>query len=147
MSTEEQNVAVMRAMAQAWNDGTVAQVGASRIAPEFVRHDLAGAWADVTGPDGVADFNRMWNAALADMHLEIVDIFGAGDRVCVHLIGSGIHRGPLLGVPPTGKRVEWHGINIYRLANGKIVETWQLGDVLGILRQIGAVSIVGQAAS
>jgi len=147
MSIEEQNVAVIRAGIQAWNDGTFAEAAVRLAAPEFVRHDLAGAWPDVTGPDGVADFNRMWNAALADMHLEIVDIFGAGDRVCVHLIGSGIHRGPLLGVPPTGKRVEWHGINIYRLANGKIVETWQLGDVLGILRQIGAVSIVGQAAS
>jgi predicted ester cyclase len=40
----------------------------------------------------------------------------------------------------------YDGINIYRLANGKIVETWQLGDVLGILRQMG-VSIGGQVGS
>jgi hypothetical protein len=82
MSVEDENVATMRAFLQRFNEGTpIAQLVPRFCAPEFVRHDLAGALTDVISPDGVTDFLRMWNTALADMHLEIVDIFGAGDRV------------------------------------------------------------------
>lgn len=147
MSIEEQNVAVLRAVIQAWNEGRMAEAAKQFAADGFVRHDLAGAWPDVNGSQGVVDFNRMWNAALAEMHIEIVDIFGAGDRVCMRFVGSGIHRGPLLGVPATGKRIEWNGLNIYRLVDGKVAETWQMGDVLGILRQMGAVSLAGQTVA
>ena len=132
---------------QAWNDGTIATEAARYIAPGFVRHDLNGAWLNVAGPAGVADFLRMLGIALAEMHLEIVDIFAVGDRVCIRFVGTGIHRGEIFGVPPTGRRVTWNGINIYRLVDGKIVETWQLADHLGVLRQMGTVSVAGQASS
>jgi hypothetical protein len=35
--------------------------------------------------------------------------------------------------------VTWKGVNIYRIAGGKLAETWQLSDTLGILRQLGAI--------
>ncbi len=146
MSIEEQNVATVRTLYQAWSDGTAAQVAPRFVAPDFVRHDLSGAWPQVVGHEGLADFARMFSAALAGYHSEIVDIIASGDRVWVRYIGSGIHSGPLLGIPATGKRIEWNGINIYRLVDGKVVETWQLGDLLGILQQMGAVSIKGQPA-
>jgi predicted ester cyclase len=141
MSIEEQNMAVMRAALRAWNEGTVAAASAQFIAPEFVRHDLNGAWQNVAGPGGVADFSRMLSAALGELHLEVAEMVASGDRVVVRFVGSGIHQGELLGVPATGRRVTWNGINIYRRLDGKVVETWQLADHLGILRQMGAVSV------
>lgn len=149
MSIEEQNVAVMRAVLQSWNDGTIATEGARFAAPGFVRHDLNGAGLNVADVHRMpsADYHRMLSVGLAEMHLEIVDIFAVWDRVCVRFVGSGIHRGEFLGVPPTGKRVEWNGINTYRLVDGKIVETWQLADHLGILRQMGTVSVAPTAHS
>jgi predicted ester cyclase len=68
-----------------------------------------------------------------------VDLFGAGDRATLRWIGSGTHQGEFLGVPATGKPIEWNAISIYRLANGKITDTWQLIDAWGILRKMGAV--------
>jgi predicted ester cyclase len=44
-----------------------------------------------------------------------------------------------LGVPATGKRLEWNGIHICRVENGKIAEVWSLGDDLGLLRQMGVL--------
>jgi predicted ester cyclase len=144
MSLEEQNTAVLKAVMQSWNDGTFLQASAKLIAPGFVRHDLAEVFPNVSGIRGVVDSNRMLSTSFAELHLEPVQFVAAGDRVCVHFVGSGVHRGELLGIPPTGQKVTWHGINIYRLANGQIVETWQLADNLGLLRQIGAVTLAEQ---
>lgn len=51
------------------------------------------------------------------------------------------HLGDFAGVPPTGRRVEWSGINWYRIEDGRIVAMWQAADTLGLLQQIGAVTM------
>ena len=68
-----------------------------------------------------------------------------GDKVAVRFTARGTHKGEFLGIPPTGKQVAWAGINIYRVASGKIAETWQLSDGLGLMQQLGVVPPVGQA--
>ncbi len=47
--------------------------------------------------------------------------------------------GELMGTPPSGNRVELTGITIERIMGGKIVETWNNFDQLGMVRQIGAI--------
>jgi predicted ester cyclase len=44
-----------------------------------------------------------------------------------------------MGIPPTGKRVAIRGIDILRIAGGKIVEIWANFDLLGMLQQLGVV--------
>jgi predicted ester cyclase len=44
-------------------------------------------------------------------------------------------------IPPTGKRIDLTGIDIYRVVDGKIVEQWIEQDLLGLLRQLGAVRV------
>jgi predicted ester cyclase len=51
----------------------------------------------------------------------------------------GTHRGELMGIPATGRRVEVAGITIERLVGGKIVEHWRVTDEVGLLRQLGAL--------
>lgn len=50
------------------------------------------------------------------------------------------HTGTFQGVPPTGKQVTWTENNIYRVSQGKVVEMWGCGDLLGIMHQIGAIA-------
>jgi predicted ester cyclase len=57
--------------------------------------------------------------------------------------GTGTHTGELMGVPPTGKRLEMTGIVIYRIAGGKIVERWAQHDVLGLMQQLGVIPTRG----
>jgi len=52
----------------------------------------------------------------------------------------GTHQGELLGVPPSGNRVEVTGITIDRFSGGKFAESWTAYDALGMMRQIGAIA-------
>jgi len=73
--------------------------------------------------------------------MTIEDIFGAGDRAAVRFTTRGAHRGEYRGAPPTGKQVTMTAILIHRLAGGKMVEDWEWSDQLGVLRQLGLVSL------
>ena len=132
----DDNVATLRRLIEAVNQNDLARVAPEVIAPGFVRHDVAGTWPGVRGEGGVIDLIGSLRAALPDMHFEIDDIFGAGDRVAMRFTLSGTHRAELLGRPPTGRPITVSGINIYRLEDGKIVETWQLADVAGLVHQL-----------
>jgi predicted ester cyclase len=50
-----------------------------------------------------------------------------------------------MDVPPTGNRVEFTGISIYRIEEGKIAASWNIEDQFGLMRQIGAVPEPGQS--
>jgi predicted ester cyclase len=53
---------------------------------------------------------------------------------------SGTHQGEFFGIPGSGKRIEMTGINIDRFdESGKLVEEWPEYDLLGAMKQIGAI--------
>jgi predicted ester cyclase len=68
-----------------------------------------------------------------------------GDKVANRFVALGTHLGEFMGVAPTGKRVEFVGNSIDRVVEGRIVESWVELDLLGVLRQLGAVPEVGQS--
>lgn len=85
---------------------------------------------------------RAWHegmrATFSDLHYQIEDLFAAGDRVTVRWQARATHQGTLWGfIPPTGKQVEWPGIHIVRIDDGKIVEIWAVANQATILQQLG----------
>ena len=141
MSTPHENQAVVEKLVEAINTGEITQVASELIADNLVRHDLTDPPPNGAESSGVTDLMRRLRAASPDLQFEIVDIFASDDRVALHYIMTGTHQGHFLGVGPTGRRFQLHGVNLYRLENGKVVETWQLGDVLGFMTQVGAVDL------
>jgi predicted ester cyclase len=133
--SEKQNIDIVRSLVDMVNERKVSQL-AELTHPDFRRHDLAGAFPEVTGTSGPVDLTQMILRALPDLHYEIRQIVAKDDRVVVQLHGTGTHRGELLGVSGTGKRLEWNAINIYRFKDGKGIESWQLIDVWGLMRQM-----------
>ena len=86
-----------------------------------------------------------WWAAFPDLTQTIDMLIGEGDLVMARWTLSGTHLGelrhPLWGaIPPTGKHGTWSGVNIYRLVDGKIVETWLHRDDLSLLQQLGVTA-------
>jgi predicted ester cyclase len=71
------------------------------------------------------------------------DAITAGDKVVIRWTFCGTHTGAGAGVPPTGKEVIATGINIFRIADGKIAELWVESDDLGELRQLGVLPATG----
>lgn len=66
------------------------------------------------------------------------DIFGYGDEVMVRLVVTGTQKGPLLGIPASGRHVRWDAIDLYRLRGGKISVEWASEDLTAILYYTGA---------
>ena len=81
---------------------------------------------------------RAIRSAFPDLHVTIEDQIAEGDKVVTRVTFRGTHQGEFSGIAPTGKRVEYSGIAIDRIANGKVVEMWHISNMAGLLLQIGA---------
>lgn len=136
---EENKALVLRMIDEILNRGNIA-VAPELMAPDIVRHGLGALFPSAGDVGGVKNFLGMMRAAIPDMRAEVHDTIAEGDRVVVHFTMSGSHTGDLLGIQGTGRRVSIPCINIYRIAAGKIAETWQLAGELSLLAQIGAYS-------
>jgi steroid delta-isomerase-like uncharacterized protein len=83
--------------------------------------------------------------AFSDLRMAEADSVKEGDKLAFRWLLSGTHEGEFMGVPATGRRVEAMGMDILRVADGKIVEHWGEFDAMGLLRQIGAIPRLGDA--
>ena len=95
------------------------------------------------GPEGVALHVLASRTAFPDQRVTVDDLLTEGNRVAVRFTLRGTHLGDLLDYAPTGRRVEVHGIAIYRVAGGRITEGWVGFDALGLLDQVGALPPLG----
>src|SRR5690606_17580698 len=111
------------------------------IAPDYVLHDPASPHFR-GGLEGYKQFQVTYLRAFPDAHLTVDDQIAAADEVVTRWTTRGTQTGDLPGIPATGKQVTVTGITISRIENGKIVEDWQEWDQLGMLRQLGVVSVV-----
>jgi steroid delta-isomerase-like uncharacterized protein len=91
------------------------------------------------GPDGMKQVIGTYQGAFPDAHWQVVETIIAGNDVITRWTGSGTHKAELMGIPPTGKSVKVDGVWIHRIANNKIVESWNVWDTLGLLQQLGVV--------
>jgi predicted ester cyclase len=68
------------------------------------------------------------------------ELVAEGDKVVVRWRSRGIHQGEFRGVAPTSRHVTFSGMRLFRIAEGKIAESWVNIDELGLLEQLGMVS-------
>lgn len=92
------------------------------------------------GPDGFRRAVDVLATAFPNFQLTIDDLLAEGDRVVSRITLSGIHRGPYLGIAPTGKAVRLTAALSARVAEGKIAEVWIQLDRFALLEQLGAVN-------
>jgi steroid delta-isomerase-like uncharacterized protein len=97
----------------------------------------AGTVGDFTGRATVAGVLASVVAAIPDLHANVQDIRGSGDEVVVRLVAAGTQEGPLLGIPATGRHVQWDAIDLYQLKDGKISQEWASEDLTAILNDTG----------
>ncbi len=133
----EENKALARRWADIFAQGNLDLVD-EIYAPDFVGHDPAMP-EDIRGVEGARDFYSMYRSAFPDAEITIEDQLAEGDKVATRWTGRGTHEGELMGVSPSGNRVEVAGITISRIEGGKVAEEWDIYDALGMMQQIGAV--------
>jgi predicted ester cyclase len=95
-------------------------------------HDSATV-ADNPGPREVLGILL---TGFPDVQHTVEAVITEGDLVVIRYRATGTHKGEFQGYAPTGKRVSWTGINIYRVECGRIAEIWSEVDALGRIEQL-----------
>jgi steroid delta-isomerase-like uncharacterized protein len=136
MNMSEENKALARRWAEDLMNQRNVDVAEEIYASDFVGHDPTMP-EEVRGVEGRKEFYSMYLIAFPDAQITIEDQLAEGDTVATRWTGRGTHQGELMGVPPSGKRVEVAGVTISRIEGGKIVEDWDSYDNLTTLQQLG----------
>jgi len=136
MSAENKALA-RRLVEEAFNAGRL-EVVDELVASDFVEHDPS-LTEEVRGPAGVKELITGYRAAFPDIRITIEDQIADGDYVVSRWSGTGTHQGELMGMPATGKQATVTGITIDRIADGRIAESWDNWDTLGLMQQLGAI--------
>ena len=129
MSVEENKALVRRQQAELWNYTGDLDAAAELFAPDRVEDARQEA----------ANVRR----AFPDLESTIEDLIAEREKVVAHWRAQATHRVEYMGIPPTGNRVDFRGISIYRIEGGKIAEWWGVSDLLGMMQQLGAVGEPG----
>lgn len=90
----------------------------------------------VQGREGFKEYMRTVRAAFPDFHNRIEELIAENDRVAAQLTYTGTHEGEVLGIAPTGRRVSYVGVALFRVFDNRIAEGWVLGDVHGLVKQL-----------
>jgi steroid delta-isomerase-like uncharacterized protein len=137
MSDEDRNKALLRRFyEELWTKGNLEPIP-ELLAEDFVNHHpLPGA---APGREGLAALVTAWRTAFSDMRETCEDLIAEGDKVVGRFRMGGTHSDEFMGVPPTGRRVTMSGIDIVRVAGGKITEFWCSEHLLELLQKLGAV--------
>lgn len=137
MSSEQSSAIVRRSIEEIWNTGNMTAVE-DLFATDYVGH-FAATPEPVCGHSALRAFASHYFTAFPDLSFSIDDLVTQDNKVVVRWSARGTHRGPLMGLPPTGKAATTSGMWIHRVANGRIAEQWGVFDTLGLLQQLGAI--------
>jgi predicted ester cyclase len=110
------------------------------IDDRFVNHGPIGAGVPLsTGRAGIGDDLLSLHQAFPDIDVIVADMFAEHDKVVTRVIARGTHLGPLPHIPPTARRTAVMGHEIWRVADGRILEHWGRFEDLDLLQQLGVL--------
>lgn len=115
------------------------------LVEDYQHHDPALPPEAQTGRDNYKRGIGVFLTAFPDLQGSLEDVFATDDRVASRLVFRGTQHGELMGLPPSGRAVEFDMLSIHRVADGKLAEGWVNFDALGMLRQLGAIPEPEQA--
>ncbi len=128
-----------RVLEEAFEEGKL-EVIDEVLDPDFVCYDPNSEAGEVRGADTIKGEIEYFRNAVPDLTYTVEDQVVEGDKVVSRYKISGTHQGEFFGVAGTGNRIEMTGINIDRFdESGKLVEEWPEYDLLGAMKQMGAI--------
>ena len=135
MSTEQNKDVVRRFIDEVFAKCNV-DAADELATPDFTPHSWPGV---EPGIENLKQGQRRVSAGLADVGMEIEDIVAEGDKVAVRLTAHARQDGEFMGLPPSGKEYTISETHIFRVTDGKVAEHWVNADMLGLMKQLGAL--------
>jgi steroid delta-isomerase-like uncharacterized protein len=113
---------------------------AALFADDYVNHQVSAATppppAGKTSKQATVSFFAARLDGIPDLRVEVEAEVASPDKVAASFVYTGIHGGPLFGIPPTGRRLRFTSCDIFALRDGLICAHWGMGDIAGVLAQI-----------
>jgi len=131
---EEQNKGLVKRMYEAWEKGDF-EAYKEVVAPDFAYYSPSRSTKPMSREETI-EFGKMLQKVFPDSSYSI-EVIAVEDRVISRFIVRGTHEGEYRGIPATGNKTESSGIEIFRIENGKIVESKEEFDQLGLMMQLG----------
>jgi steroid delta-isomerase-like uncharacterized protein len=136
MTTQQSaNVALVRSSLDAFNQGDI-DACAALLSPGFMMN-MAGL-PPRQGPDVWRQGAEIIRRGFPDLHGHIDDVVAEGDQVALRLTFRGTHQGEFLGLPATGRTIEYVSYEFYRIADGLFAEEWICSDLAALQAQLTA---------
>ncbi len=137
MSTQANKAIVRRMLDEMNNQGNIRIID-ELVAPDFFEHEdpPPGVPRD---REGVKQVFTMYHSAFSDIDASINDMIAEDDKVVVFMMVQATQIGEFAGIPPAGKRIAVHVLDIFRVADGQVKEHWGVTDRLGMLQQLGVI--------
>jgi steroid delta-isomerase-like uncharacterized protein len=137
MTAEESKALERRLIEEVWNRGNL-DFAEECFTPDYVNHDPSSP-EEIRGPEGFKQNVAAIRSAFPDFHMEIVDQVAEAEKLVTRYVITGTQEGELAGIPPSGNRIEVAGMGIDYFRAGKICESWEYYDVMGLMQQLGAI--------
>jgi predicted ester cyclase len=105
------------------------------VAPDAVMHNAL----ILDAPSSVRGSVEMVRRAFPDLSVELLDLIAEGDRVAAFLRLSGTNTGAYRRGGATNRFASMRAFFIWRVANGRLAESWGVADRFDFLQQLGII--------
>ncbi|HKY27365.1 MAG TPA: ester cyclase [Pyrinomonadaceae bacterium] len=130
---------IRRWFEEVWNKGRADAID-EMIDENCIIHGLGDATGQpVTGPSEYKSFYATFRQAFPEITVSVEDTVAEGDMVAARCAVYGKHAGDSLGIKASEAPVDFTGITIVRVKDGRIAEAWNNFDFMRMYRQIGAI--------
>jgi predicted ester cyclase len=137
--SEQNKALIQRWFEEVWNQGNSKTID-ELLDENGVIHGLADASGQpVRGLQAFHDFHDQFRGAFSGLYVSVDDVIAEGDRVVARCSVRGKHTGESLGFAATNAPIQFEGIAIVRIKDGKIVEAWNQFDFLEMNKQLGVL--------
>jgi len=135
MAAQESKVLVRRFIDEVFVKGNADAVE-KLVTSNFTPH----SWGSMpSGIEPLKNAVKRVHAGLSDVSMKIEDVIAEDDKVAVRVTARGRHTGEFMGLPASGRDYTISETHIFHMRDGKIAEHWRDADMLGLMRQLGAL--------
>lgn len=138
---KEHEALMNRWFEEVWNKGREEAID-EMFAEDGIAHGLPTENGEpIRGPKDFKPFYRQFREAFPNIKVNVEEIICEGDRVVARCSVKGALEGESLGISPRSQPIDFTGMVIARIENGKIVEAWNEFDFMKMYSQLGVLSL------
>jgi predicted ester cyclase len=135
-----------RIVASLWIDAFNARDDAAEVAArtaDYIAHAPESIESAELDGDAWVGFLGVFVEGFPDLHLEVLGSSADEGMVAQRILFTGTHTGSFRGLPPTGRKVRFSGLEINRMVDGRIAEHWFQLDAVTLFEQLGLHIVPG----